>query len=206
MSSSSVQSSSSAGLKGREVPVRYWVKGDSVELEAIFVKIENDTVYLKKPTDEEQLRIEHLADKQAIALQESNGQNVENVEEDEEADIPQKPAEIIMTDAVKDSMAANAEDAAPAAEVVDDGADDDLETALQKEEKRMKMEEIAKVEEEIRNQEIADSIAAAEKNPYIKYFRFELKRLYNMEDAAMIPLSLSNYVVPEIKVVMDNII
>jgi hypothetical protein len=73
MSSSSVQSSSSAGLKGREVPVRYWVKGDSVELEAIFVKIENDTVYLKKPTDEEQLRIEHLADKQAIALQESNG-------------------------------------------------------------------------------------------------------------------------------------
>ena len=205
MSSSSVQSSSSAGLKGREVPVRYWVKGDSVELEAIFVKIENDTVYLKKPTDEEQLRIEHLADKQAIALQESNGQNVENVEEDEEADIPQKPAEIIMTDAVKDSMAANAEDAAPAAEVVDDGADDDLETALQKEEKRMKMEEIAKVEEEIRNQEIADSIAAAEKNPYIKYFRFELKRLYNMEDAAMIPLSLSNYVVPEIKVVEETI-
>jgi hypothetical protein len=47
MSSSSVQSSSSAGLTGREVPVRYWVKGDSVELEAIFVKIENDTVYLK---------------------------------------------------------------------------------------------------------------------------------------------------------------
>ena len=205
MSSSSVQSSSSAGLKGREVPVRYWVKGDSVELEAIFVKIENDTVYLKKPTDEEQLRIEHLADKQAIALQESNGQNVENVEEDEEADIPQKPAEIIMTDAVKDSMAANAEDAAPAAEVVDDGADDDLETALQKEEKRMKMEEIAKVEEEIRNQEIADSIAAAEKSPYIKYFRFELNRLYNMEDADMIPLSLSNYVVPEIKVVEETI-
>ena len=43
------------------------------------------------------------------------------------------------------------------------------------------------------------------KNPYIKYFRFELKRLYNMEDAAMIPLSLSNYVVPEIKVVEETI-
>lgn len=204
-SSSSVQSSSSEGLKGREVPVRYWVKGDSVEQEAIFVKIENDTVYLKKPTEEEQVHIDRLEDKQVLALQESNGQGVESAEEDEESDTLQKPAEIIMTDAVKDSMAANAEEAAPAADSVDDGAGDDLETALQKEEKRLKMEEIAKVEEEIRNQEIADSIAAAEKNPYIKYFRFELKRLYNMEDAAMIPLSLSNYVVPEIKVVEETI-
>jgi hypothetical protein len=48
LSSSAVESSSSEepeGPKFREVPVRYWVNGDSVELEAIFVKIENDTVY-----------------------------------------------------------------------------------------------------------------------------------------------------------------
>ena len=205
VSSSSVQSSSSEGLKGREVPVRYWVKGDSSELEAIFVKIENDTVYLKKPTEEEQRRIDHLADKQAVALQESNGQEVEPVEDDDEVEIQQKPAEIIMTDAVKDSMAAKAEDAAPTTEHVDDGANDDLETALEKEDKRLKMEEIAKVEQEIRDREIADSIAAAEKNPYIKYFRFELRRLYNMEDDAMVDLSLSNYVVPEIKVVEETI-
>ena len=40
-------SSESEAPKWREVPVRYWVNGDSSELEAIFVKIENDTVFLK---------------------------------------------------------------------------------------------------------------------------------------------------------------
>ena len=43
---------------GREVPVRYWVMGDSVEQEAIFVKIEKDTVYLKRPNAEEQKTLE----------------------------------------------------------------------------------------------------------------------------------------------------
>ena len=62
-SSAEVVSSSSEepeGPKHREVPVRYWVNGDSVELDAIFVKIENDTVYLKKPTEAELRHIEHL--------------------------------------------------------------------------------------------------------------------------------------------------
>mgnify|MGYP003554303106 CR=1 FL=1 len=96
--------------KWREVPVRYWVNGDSSELEAIFVKIENDTVYLKKPTEAELRHIERLTDKKAIALQESNGQEVEQAEdENEEVDLNAKSAEIIMTDAVKDSMAAQAD-------------------------------------------------------------------------------------------------
>ena len=208
MSSSVVASSSSEepeGPKYREVPVRYWVNGDSVELEAIFVKIENDTVYLKKPTEADLKRLEDIADQQAIALQESNGQEVEPVEdENEEVDLS-KPAEIIMTDAVKDSMAAQADTAKAEAAPVDDGADDDLETALQKEDKRVKMEEIAKMEKEIREREIQDSIAAAKKNPYIKIFRFELKRLYNLEDEVMIDLSLSNYVVPEKRVIEETI-
>lgn len=208
MSSSVVAPSSSSeeGPKYREVPVRYWVNGDSVELEAIFVKIEKDTVYLKKPTDAEQKHLDHIADKQAIALQESNGQEVETVEDDnEDADLPKPAAEIIMTDAVKDSMAAQSDTAKAEAAPVDDGADDDLETALQKEDKRVKMEEIAKMEQEIREREIQDSIAAAKKNPYIKIFRFELKRLYNLEDEVMIDLSLSNYVVPEKRVVEETI-
>ena len=208
MSSSVVASSSSEepeGPKYREVPVRYWVNGDSVELEAIFVKIENDTVYLKKPTEAELKQLEHIADQQAIALQESNGQEVEPTEdENEEADLS-KPAEIIMTDAIKDSMAAQSDTTKAEAAPVDDGADDDLETALQKEDKRVKMEEIAKMEQEIREREIQDSIAAAKKNPYIKIFRFELKRLYNLEDEVMIDLSLSNYVVPEKRVVEETI-
>ena len=208
--SSSVAVSSSSeepeGPKYREVPVRYWVNGDSVELEAIFVKIENDTVYLKKPTEAELKHIEHITDQQAIALQESNGQEVEQAEdENEEVDLNAKPAEIIMTDAIKDSMAAQSDTTKAEAAPVDDGADDDLETALQKEDKRVKMEEIAKMEQEIREREIQDSIAAAKKNPYIKIFRFELKRLYNMEDEVMIDLSLSNYVVPEKRVIEETI-
>ena len=207
-SAAEVVSSSSEepeGPKHREVPVRYWVNGDSVELDAIFVKIENDTVYLKKPTEAELRHIEHLTDKKAIALQESNGQEVEQVEdENEEVDLT-KPAEIIMTDAVKDSMAAQSDTTKAEAAPVDDGSDDDLETALQKEDKRVKMEEIAKMEQEIREREIQDSIAAAKKNPYLKLYRFALKRLYNLVDEVMIDLSLSNYFVPEKKVVEETI-
>ena len=194
------ESSSSEAPTWREVPVRYWVNGDSVELEAIFVKIENDTVYLKKPTEAEQKLIDQISDEEAMALQESNGQQVEGADDEEEVEIVKKDTAIIMTDAVKDSLAAQA-NAAPQVEAapVDDGADDDLETALEKEDVRLKNEEIAKIEREIREREIQDSIAAAKKNPYIKIFRYELKRLYNMEDEVMIDLSLSNYVVPVIK-------
>lgn len=209
LSSSAVApvSSSSSEPTSREVPVRYWVNGDSVELEAIFVKIENDTVYLKKPTEAEQKQIEQITDEQNLALQESNGQLVEPVEdENEDEEIKKDSANIIMTDAVRDSISAQADTAAAQEAVpVDDGADDDLETALAKEEIRLKNEEIEKLEREFREREIQDSIAAAKKNPYIKIFRFELKRLFNMEDQVMIDLSLSNYVVPVVKQVEETI-
>ena len=189
--------------QGREVPVRYWVNGDSLEHEAIFVKIENDTVYLKKPSEAEQKQIDRITDEENLALQESNGQQVDSLDEEEDDDVViQKDTAIIMTDAIKDSISAQSAESADSsanAEAQDDGANDDLETALEKEESRLKNEEIAKVEREIREREIQDSIAAAKKNPYIKIFRFELKRLYNMEDEVMIDLSLSNYFVPEIK-------
>ena len=81
--------------------------------------------------------------------------------------------------------------------MVDDGSGDDLETALEKEDVRLKHEEIAKIEEEIRQRDIRDSIEAANKNPFIKFFRLDLKRLYDMENKTMIDLTLSNYVVPE---------
>lgn len=184
-----------AATGGREVPVRYWVTGDSVELEAIFVKIEKDTVFLKKPNATEQKHLDKIADKASIALQQSNGQEVEEEEE------VQDTVEVIMTDAVKDSVAAKQDSVAEQAEaVVDDGVSDDLETALEKEDNRVKMEEIAKVEEEIRQREIQDSIAADSANPYIKIYRFNLKRLFNLEDNVMIDLSLSNYVVPVVVV------
>ncbi len=188
--------SSSAVPESREVPVRYWVVGDSVELEAIFVKIEKDTVYLKAPNEAEQKQLEKIQEKESIALQASNGQEVEE-EEDEEVEIKKDTAVIIMTDAVKDSLAAQSDTSAqkPVVEE-DDGAGDDLETALEKEDVRMKHAEIAKIEEEIRQREIQDSIEAANANPYIKIFRLNLKRLFNLEDNVMIDLSLSNYVVP----------
>lgn len=186
--------------KSREVPVRYWVNGDSVELEAIFVKIENDTVYLKKPNEQELKRLDKIASAENAALQESNGQEVVEEEDDEEVEVKKDTVEIIMTDAVKDAVAAQSDTTTVVEEAVpeDDGADDDLETALEKEDTRLKKEEIAKIEEEIRQREIQDSIIADSLNPFIKIFRFELKRLYNLEDEVMIDLSLSNYVVPEI--------
>ena len=178
----------------REVPVRYWVSGDSVEQEAIFVKIENDTVYLKAPNEAEQKKIEKLLERANNALQESNGQEVEEDDDDEDVEIKKDTAEIIMTDAVKNSLAEESDSARAAREAAEQlaqDASDDFETAL-------KNAEVAKVEEEIRQREIQDSIEAANANPFIKIFRLNLKRLYNLEDNVMIDLSLSNYVVREI--------
>ena len=180
---------------GREVPVRYWVMGDSVEQEAIFVKIERDTVYLKRPNADEQKNLEKLQEQTIAAMEESNGQHQEE-EEDDEADsvaTSTPPAPV----AVADTTPAEPEQPQEQVQEADDGADDDFETALQKEDTRMKLEEIARVEEEIRQQEIQDSIAADSANPFIKIFRLDLRRLYNMEDDEMIDLGLSNYVVPE---------
>jgi len=178
---------------GREVPVRYWIMGDSVEQEAIFIKIEKDTVYLKRPNADEQKTLEKLQEETIAAMEESNGQHQE--EEDEEADSVATPAPVVPV-AVADTTPAEQPQEQPQEEV-DDGADDDFETALQKEDTRMKLEEIARVEEEIRQQEIQDSIAADSANPFIKIYRLDLRRLYNMEDDEMIDLGLSNYVVPE---------
>lgn len=180
-----------APVSGREVPVRYWVIGEPAEEEAIFVKIERDTVFLKRPNEAEQKQLDEIAEEANAALQESNGKEVEENEE-EEVEIKKDTVGVIMTDAVKESVAAQSDSALNAGEAApaeDTGADDDLETALKK-------VEIAKVEEEIRQREIQDSIAADSANPYIKVYRLNLKRLVNLEDNSMIDLSLSNYVVP----------
>ena len=180
---------------GREVPVRYWVMGDSVEQEAIFVKIERDTVYLKRPNADEQKNLEKIQEENMAALEESNGQAQEDDEDDEDS-TKVAPAPVVPVAPV-DTVAQPEQEGAQPQEEVDDGADDDFETALQKEDTRVKMEQIAKIEEEIRQQEIQDSIAADSANPYIKIFRLDLRRLYNMEDDEMIDLGLSNYLVPE---------
>lgn len=187
-----------AAAFGREVPVRYWVVGDSSELEAIFIKTQHDTVYLRAPNAEELKRLGKIAEAENTALQKTNGQDVEEEEEDDE-ESKKDSAEVIMTDAVKESMETAQADA-PAPVVEDDGAGDDLETALEKEDVRKKHQEIAKVEEEIRQREIRDSIEAANANPFVKIFRLDLKRLYNLEDEVMIDLALSDYVVPELVV------
>ena len=179
---------------GREVPVRYWIMGDSVEQEAIFVKIERDTVYLKRPNADEQKNLEKLQEATIAAMEESNGQYQDD-EEDDESDSVATAAPAAPV-AVADTTPAEQPQEQPQEEV-DDGADDDFETALQKEDTRMKLEEIARVEEEIRQQEIQDSIAADSANPFIKIYRLDLRRLYNMEDDEMIDLGLSDYVVPE---------
>ena len=194
-SANSAADSAAAPAVGREVPVRYWVMGDSVEQEAIFVKIERDTVYLKRPNADEQKNLEKIQEANMAALEESNGQAQEE-DEDEEDSTKVAPAPVVPVAPV-DTVAQPEQEGAQPQEEVDDGADDDFETALQKEDTRVKMEQIAKIEEEIRQQEIQDSIAADSANPYIKIFRLDLRRLYNMEDDEMIDLGRSNYLVPE---------
>ncbi|MCF0214881.1 MAG: hypothetical protein HUK21_00200 [Fibrobacteraceae bacterium] len=201
----SVALSSSSAPTSREVPVRYWVMGDSLEQTAIFVKIENDTVYLRAPNANQQKMLDSIANEADIALQETNGQEVEEDSLEEEVEL-NKPAEIIMTDAVKDS-AARADSLAAAEQAKAESAgSDDFESALENEEKRLKMNEIAKVEEEIRQREIQDSIEAAKENPFIKIYRLNFKRLYNLEDRVMIDLALSNYVVPIPVVVEEKVV
>lgn len=181
---------------GREVPVRYWIMGDSVEQEAIFVKIEKDTVYLKRPNADEQKNLEKLQEETIAAMEESNGQHQED-EEDDESESAAAPAPVVPVAVADTTPAEQEQPQEQPQEEADDGADDDFETALQKEDTRMKLEEIARVEEEIRQQEIQDSIAADSANPFIKIYRLDLRRLYNMEDDEMIDLGLSDYVVPE---------
>ena len=167
-----------------------------MEQEAIFVKIERDTVYLKRPNAEEQKTLEKIQEENMAALEESNGQGQEE-DEDEDADsVKTAPPPTVPVTPV-DSVAQPEQPAEQPQEEVDDGGDDDFETALQKEDTRMKLEQIAKIEEEIRQQEIQDSIAADSANPFIKIYRLDLRRLYNMEDDEMIDLGLSNYLVPE---------
>ena len=178
----------------REVPARYWVVGESAEQVAIYVKTQHDTVYLRAPNAEELKLISSLEDAENNALQNTNVQEVEDDDDDDDATPAKDSVGVIMTEEVKKSMESGEQQ--PAA-VVDDGAGDDLETALEKEDVRLKHEEIAKIEEEIRQREIRDSIEAANQNPFIKFFRLDLKRLYNIEDKVMIDLTLSNYVVPE---------
>lgn len=180
---------------GRDVPVRYWVNGEADEVEAIFVKIQNDTVYLRNPNADELNRLNTIREQENIARQETNGQITE---EDVDEDKPDS-VEVIMTEDVKKAISGE-KDSAEAAPVEDDGSGDDLETALEKEDVRVKHAEIAKVEEEIRQREIQDSIEAANANPFVKYYRLDLKRLFNLDDNVMIDLALSNYVVPELVV------
>ena len=194
--SAAADSAPAAPAVGREVPVRYWIMGDSVEQEAIFVKIERDTVYLKRPNADEQKNLEKIQEENMAALEESNGQAQDEDEEGADSVATAAPAPVAPVTQV-DSSAAQEQPAEQPQEEGDDGADDDFETALQKEDTRMKMEQIAKIEEEIRQQEIQDSIAADSANPFIKIYRLDLRRLYNMEDDEMIDLGLSNYLVPE---------
>lgn len=111
---------------GRDVPVRYWVNGEADEAEAIFVKIQNDTVYLRNPNADELNRLNTIREQENIARQETNGQITE---EDVDEDKPDS-VEVIMTEDVKKAISGE-KDSAEAAPVEDDGSGDDLETALE---------------------------------------------------------------------------
>jgi hypothetical protein len=59
--------------------------GESAEQEAIYVKTQHDTVYLRAPTAEELKLINSIDDAENNALQNTNGQEVEEDDDDDDA-------------------------------------------------------------------------------------------------------------------------
>ncbi len=178
-----------AGLAfSREVPVRYVLSNDSIEQDAKFVKLSKDTVYLLPLDSAEKAEIlkadEALLDKIAPDSTE---------EEVPEAEVPQEQASAY-EEAPVDTVPAADSTAKPVAE-------DDFEAALLAQEKQAFEDSVARekaVQDSIRAQALADSLAREAAIPieakYIRIFKFDLKRMTDLETGKPVDLSLSEFV------------
>ncbi len=174
----------------REVPVRYVLSGDSQELDARFVKIEKDTVYLLPLDSAEKAQIQKADE----ALLEKIDQTVEKDTIPEDS-LPSETAEI-SPDA--DSLNLTASDSVQADSTA--SATDDFEAAILAQERQALEDSLAKAkafEDSVRAKHVEDSVAAERAIPieqkYIKIFRFDFKRMTNLESGKPVNLSLSNF-------------
>lgn len=170
----------------REVPVRYVLSNDSMEQDAKFVKLARDTVYLLPLDSAEKADIqkadEALLDRISPDSTEEDSPEAEPIPEYAES-----------SEAPTDSVHA-ADTVAKAAEA------DDFEAAILAQEKRAEADSLARLQAEadsIRAKELADSLAREAAIPveakYIRIFKFDLKRMTNLENGEPVNLSLSDF-------------
>lgn len=169
----------------REVPVRYVLSNDSLEQDAKFVKIARDTVYLLPLDSAEKADIQ----KSDEALLDKISPDSTEEESPEAEPMPE--------------YADNSEmqtDSATVADSVPSPVVDDFEAAILAQEKRAEEDSLARAKAEadsIRAKEIADSLAREAAIPieakYIRIFKFEFKRMTNLENGEPVNLSLSDF-------------
>lgn len=183
-------------LSAREVPVRYLLVGDSLERESMFIKMATDTVYLLPLNAKQQEYVLSLYAKMAPPEVTDSEDDGGFIEEDKTQYIP--PA--ATSEALPESslVAEVPVEGAPA------GPIDDFAAALAEQDKKSLADSLAKekaIRDSIRTKFVADSMAREAAIPmeskYIKIFKLDFKRLWNIEDSVMIDLMLKDYVVPD---------
>lgn len=174
-----------SSLFAREVPVRYVMVNDSVEQDAKFVKIAKDTVYLLPLDSAEQAEVARTDE---ALLNKIAPDSIE--EETSESEEP----------AVEPEEEALAADSVEADSATAESAGDDLEAAILAQEKKDLEDSLAKVkaaEDSVRAAAVRDSLAREAAIPieakYIRIFKFELKRMTDLETGNPIDLSLSDF-------------
>lgn len=171
----------------REVPVRYLTMDDSLEREAIFVKLVKDTVYLREYTPEE------IAAKQAKALAEAEEQAII----EKYGDIEDSSSLNSTTEEASESVEPSEEEATvPEEAVSQEPAADDFEAALLVTDSLKEAKADSSATDSLKVDSLkTDSVQAVEapKDVYIRLFKYDFKRLINVESGEMVDLTLSDY-------------
>lgn len=171
-----------------EVPVVYLTVNDSQEREAIFVKLVKDTVYLREYTPEE------MAAKQAKAIAEAEEQAIiEKYGHSEE----EEAGNTASSDLVENQVASEAvaEEETPEA-VANVDAADDFEAAVLAEDSSSKVEADSLAKDSLSVDSLkADSLSETKpiKDPYVRLYKLDFKRLINAESGKMVDLTLSDF-------------
>lgn len=173
----------------REVPVRYLTTDDSLEREAVFVKLVKDTVYLREYTPEEmaakQAKALAEAEEQAIiekyATSENNADSIESSNQVEKASVEESSA---------------AEESVPSEAAPSESAPDDFEAAVLAADSSKAAVEDSLVKDSLKMDSLQKDSVVAKEEPkvlYIRLFKYDFKRLINVETGEMVDLTLSDF-------------
>lgn len=190
----------------REVPVRYVLLNDAAEHDAKFVKIAKDTVYLL-PLDSSEVAEIQKQDEALLNQLDPNAAAEDSLAEEKEP----VQEELNPVEAAEDS-AMVADSLARVDSLAKANSADDFEAALLAQENQAREDSLARekaiadsiqaANDSIRAAEVQDSLAKIAAIPveekYIKIFKYEFKRMTNLEDGEAVNLSLSDFVFAEL--------